>query len=102
MFSLTSDLLKSITILQSSDQTRGAWIMFIRELQKIRDEHVSESLHFVPSSDDMNASSRKELLRGIAICLDVLVHAFENPMAILESTEKIVKDVARAKESSAF
>lgn len=102
MFNLTSDLLKSILSLQNADETRGSWIVFIRELEKIRDQHVSESLHYVPSWKDQNAQSRGELFRGIAVCLDVLTNALKDPMTILESREKTEKQQERIPGSSLF
>jgi hypothetical protein len=102
MFNVTSDLLKSILILRSSEQTRGAWIMFVQELRKIRDQHVSENLHFVPSTDDINARYRKDIMNGIAICMDVLTHSLEDPDSLLESIRKMEEQVATNLNTSPF
>lgn len=92
MFNPTADLLKSILILSSSPETAGAWTVFVKELGKIRDQHVSENLHFIPSADDFNASTRKNILNGIAICLDVLVHSYEDPTSLLRDLEEARKE----------
>jgi len=101
MFSITADLLKSILILSQSKETAGAWAMFTRELGKIRDQHVSENLHFIPSSDDFNANTRKNILNGIAICLDVLAHAYDDPVSLLGDLEEAQKEAEKRAEQKA-
>lgn len=101
MFNVTADLLKSILILSSSRETAGAWTVFTRELGRIRDQHVSENLHFVPSPDDFNASTRKNILNGIAICMDVLSNALTDPTSLLEDLEKAKAEAEKRKEEPA-
>jgi hypothetical protein len=80
-------------ILKGSDETAAAWNMFVNEIKKIRDDHVSETIHFVPDVTDMNATSRHDTYRGIAICLDVLANSFENPLELLHTMEAGEKEV---------
>jgi len=102
MFNVTADFLKSILILSQSRESAGAWIVFLREMAKIRDQHVSENLHFIPSPDDFNANTRKNLLNGVAICMDVLCHALEDPNSLLEDLEKVTKEASKTQPSDSF
>jgi hypothetical protein len=102
MFNVTADLLKSILILRSSEQTRGAWLIFVKELRKIRDRYVSENLHFVPSSDDINARYRRDIMNGIAICMDVLTNSLEDPDSLLEDMRKITEQTELNKNAPLF
>ncbi len=97
-FNVTADLLKSILILRQAEQTRGAWLMFVKELHKIREEYASENLHFIPDPGDINARYRKDITNGIAICLDVLSRSFEDPDSILEDIRLTSAEVAAKKE----
>ena len=99
MFNVTADLLRSVLILSQARETSSAWTVFMRELGKIRDQHVSENLHFVPSPDDHNARTRKDILNGVAISLDILFHAFDNPLSLIEDINNAKK---QAEEGQSF
>ncbi len=102
MFNVTADLLMSIVSLRSSTQTAGSWTVFVKELGKIRDHWVSENLHFVPSADDVNADYRKNITNGIAICMDVLFNALNDPDTLLEDISLVKKEVAAQQKSNPF
>jgi hypothetical protein len=101
MFNLTENMLKSILSLHNS-QERGAWVAFIQEMKRLRDDNLSEVLHFVPPRGDMNTRERQDVMRGITICLDVLSHAFEDPVSALEEVRIIGKPEPDSETQLAF
>lgn len=98
MFHLTQEMLKILMVLTKDP----AWAVFIREFKKIRDENVEGALHFFPDPSDMNAQERQTLLRGVAVCLDVLCNAFSDPVSLLEEIVIIEKTEIIKKESNPF
>jgi hypothetical protein len=83
MFNLTKEMLKILLVLSKDP----AWPVFLREFKTIRDENVENALHFNPPKNDFNAKQRQDLFRGVAVALDVLYHAFDNPIALLEEIQ---------------
>lgn len=98
MFHLTPEMLKILMVLSKDP----AWAVFMQEFKKIRDENVEDALHFTPDPADMNARDRQTLLRGVAVCLDVLCNSFTDPVTLLEEIVLIEKTEALKKESNPF
>lgn len=88
MFKVSSELLKSIVTLRNNDET-GAWNVFVNELSKLSQEMSNDILHSVPEREDFNGRMRFDVSRGIAIALDVLSHALQDPLRLLEDIEII-------------
>lgn len=87
MFHLTEEMLKVLMTLNKAE----AWPVFLKEFEKIRDDNVSTVIHFDPPRGDLNARTRQDLFRGVAVCLDVLYNAFKDPASILEEIKLIEK-----------
>ena len=98
MFHITPNMLGILISLEK----REDWQIFLKEFKQVRDEHVDESLHFVPNMEDFNARQRADILRGIALCLDVLYHAFEDPLKLLEEIRIIGKETEMKKDQNPF
>lgn len=88
MFKVSAELLKSIVTLQSNDES-GAWARLVNELDKLSKEMSNDIMHAVPEREDFNGRMRFDVSRGIAIGIDVLVHAFQDPVKLLEDVEII-------------
>ena len=102
MFNVTSEMLRTLWALQRHEQVGSLWLTFIKEFEKLRDQHRDEAIHFIPSTDDVNSREREDILRGIAITLDVLCHAFEDPMKLLEEIRIIGEETEMKKDQNPF
>lgn len=98
MFTLTEDMLKILINLGKSD----GWPIFLGEFRKIRDENVANAIHFNPDALDANARERQTLLRGVAVCLDVLCNAFSDPITLLEDIKLVEKTEDLKKDLNPF
>ena len=102
MFEITSEMLRTLWALQGHEQVGGLWLTFIKEFEKLRDQHRDESIHFIPSTDDFNSREREDILRGIVICLDVISHAFSDPLKLLEEIKIIEQQTEINKDQNPF
>jgi type II secretory pathway component PulM len=98
MFTLTQEMLKILLVLSKD----SVWPIFIHEFKKIRDENVDDTIHFFPDLADVNARERQTLLRGIAVCLDVLYNAFLDPVSLLEDVKLVENTNQSQKDSNPF
>ncbi len=95
-------MLGVLVALRNHEQVGGLWLTFLSEFSKLRDNHRDEAIHFIPSTDDANSREREDILRGIVIALDVLSHAFEDPLKLLEEVRIIGKETEIKKDQNPF
>jgi hypothetical protein len=85
-----------------SMRTANGWYKLVEMIKELRDLHTENWIHYIPDPADFNSRDRLNVMRGIAICLDIMHHAFADPQLLLEDVKTIEESAQKMNESNPF